>query len=502
MDAKPIESILAEVGKAFRLCRFYPSTHPTVQQALADLSAVLPPLASVGEVELKIVPTGFALGTTALAARNPQIQELANLLYAQGHRLMVVQPGVTADEFATLIRSTGGSAAKTASSLGVVAQAPQLPHIRLEAAASRKPAMRPARSSLPGTTPTLGEGPPLGSRSTGVFRPNALPPDIEARRLVALLELATPEGARGQLARLGEVIAEVVGQRDFRTLAEAVRVLTRWQTSEDPPAAEAARRALAACIDDATLSGLVGVVADAKATAEQRQAVAQALGALGERAVPVLFDAYLAAADDVVRDAYAQAVRAAGPVALTYLVSLLGSEQTDAVRGAAALLGGSGSAQVVPALAPLARHADAGVRRASVGALAMLGGSDASRLVVAALRDSAPGVRFEAAAGAGRLGDRSLGGILAAKLNDETDVGVVTALIESLGRLKEARAVPQLVELARGVSGVFQRFPVAVRVAAVRALVRVGTPEALAAAEPYKVDRNPELRAAALEPPQ
>jgi HEAT repeat protein len=78
---------------------------------------------------------------------------------------------------------------------------------------------------------------------------------------------------------------------------------------------------------------------------------------------------------------------------------------------------------------------------------------------------------------------------------------VVAALIDTLGRLKELRAEPQLVELAKGVSGVFRRFPIAVRAAAIRALAALGTPEALATIEPYKQDRHPDLRNAALGTP-
>ena len=75
MDVKPIESVLAEVGKAFRRCRFYPSSHPSVQQALSELSASLPSLTNVGFVELRISPTGFLLGATLVAPRNPPVRE-------------------------------------------------------------------------------------------------------------------------------------------------------------------------------------------------------------------------------------------------------------------------------------------------------------------------------------------------------------------------------------------------------------------------------------------
>jgi hypothetical protein len=73
MNAKQVEAVLAEVGKFFRLCRFYPATHPTVQQAMADLSAALPALAPLGDVELRIGPTGLALDTAMVTAKNPQL---------------------------------------------------------------------------------------------------------------------------------------------------------------------------------------------------------------------------------------------------------------------------------------------------------------------------------------------------------------------------------------------------------------------------------------------
>ncbi len=39
MDVKPLEAILTEIGKAFRLCRFYPALHPSVRQALIRVAA-------------------------------------------------------------------------------------------------------------------------------------------------------------------------------------------------------------------------------------------------------------------------------------------------------------------------------------------------------------------------------------------------------------------------------------------------------------------------------
>jgi HEAT repeat protein len=504
MDDQALETVLAEVGKAFRLCRFYPPTHPSVQQALADLATVLPMLALAGEVELRIGPTGFALGASPVAAKNAQLQEFASLLYAQGHRAVVLLPGATADEFAALIRATTPGAARSGSSPGGVARGLQLPHIQL-AGALRKSAPQPGppRASSPAASGAAAadEAPSLMVRSSGVFRPNALPPDVEMHRLVALLEVATPEGARGPLARIPEVAPQLAAQRDYRTLAEAAAAAARWRRSEDAAVATAAQRALAACVNEGSLGGLVVLVGDARAAAEQRQAAATALGAAGERAMPLLFDAYVAAPDPAAREAYARAVEAMGMLAVAYLGTRAAGEQVEAARAAAALLGSVGLPAAVAVLGAPARHADAGVRRAAVGSLARLGGSDAARLVVGALRDADPLVRLEAAGGVARLGARAFAGIVLGRLKEEPDEAVVVALVETLGGLKEPRAVPHLVELARDAGGVFHKRPLALRVAAIRSLVRIGTPEALAAVEPYKSEKNPELRSAALEAP-
>lgn len=501
MDDQALETVFAEIGKTFRLCRFYPATHPSVQQALADLSKVLPMLALTGEVELRIGPQGFAVGGYAPGGRNPQVQEFAGLLFAQGHRTLVLLPGATAEEFAALIRATTGGTARAGGSLGAVARGPQLPHLRLESTIRKSTAQPPPRRESSGAAPTPDEGPSLSLRSTGVFRPNALPPEIEAGRLAALLEVATPEGARGPLARLPEVIPQLVSQKDYKALAEVAAALARWRRAEDAAVASAAQRALNACLDDGTLSGMLGMVADARVPAERRQAAATALGAAGERAMPLLFAAYLTAPDEASREAYARAVEAMGMLAVAYLGTRAAGELVEPARAAATLLGFVGLPGAVAVLGAPARHADAGVRRAAIDSLARLGGSDAARLVVGALRDADPLVRFEAAGGVARLGARAFAGIVLGRLKEEPDDGVVVALVETLGRLKEPRAVPQLAELARGAGGVFRRRPLALRVAAIRALAHIGTSEALAAIEPFKSEKNPELRNAALEPP-
>jgi hypothetical protein len=333
MDTKEIEAVLAEAGKVFRLSRLYPASHPGVQQAMAGLSAALPALAALGDVELRIRPTGLALDAAMVTTKNPQMQEFAGLLYAQGYRALALQAGATAEEFASLVRGAAGATARSGSALGATPRMPQLPHIQLERAASRKmPAGTPARP--PRAMPAVVAEEGLGVRASGVFRPNALPTDIELNRLVTLLGFATPEGARGPLTRLEDVARALSEQRDFTGLAVAVAALVRWQGSEDAAAAEAARRTLAVAVTDATVVGMVGVAAGAQESDERRQVAADAIGALGPRALPSLLP-LLRHNDATVRVAVIRALAKIGTPEALGAVEPLKQDADPGVRAAA-----------------------------------------------------------------------------------------------------------------------------------------------------------------------
>jgi hypothetical protein len=498
MDVKPLEAILSEVGKAFRLCRFYPSSHPSVQQAMAELSAALPALAGIGTIELRISPNGFLLGSTQLGSRNPQLAELAGLMYAQGYRALGIEPGVTSDEVASLIRTISGAGSKAARALGAQTQAAALPHLHLEQAARKYAA--PKRESAGHAGPAaLSEGPALGRRSTGVFRPDALPPEIEAGRLMTLLEHAAPAEAPRMLERLGEVGADLAAQNDYGLLAKVVLALC-GRLEDDGEVSGAARRALERCVADVAVSGLLARLWDPRISAEDRDQVVRALGCLKGRSIPMVVDAFLSASGDEQRDLLAAVVRLAGEAAVLPIESRATTDdRPQAALAHAVLLGATRSPRAVGLLGTLARHGDASVRAAAVMGLARIPAPEASRAVVGALRDPDAGVRAAAARGVAWFGDASLSGIIMARLRDEPDETAAVCLIEALGELREARAVPHLAEVAKGVSGVFQRHPVAVRVAAIRALAAIGTPEVRDSLEAHRSDHSPEVRAAVEE---
>ncbi len=499
MDARPVEAVLTEVGKAFRLCRLYPSSHPAVQHTLSELAGILPSLASVGPVELKIGSTGFTLGVTPLAQRNTQIQELAGLLYAQGHRLLALEPGLTADEVALLIQVAGVHGKGRPSVAG--ASSAGLVHVRLEKSvgrASRATGQVTAAGAAPLNRASVGAAPAPVRRATGEFRPDALPPDIEAHRLMA--ELGTgpaPDAAIRALARLGELLADLLAMHDLGTLAEIVIALARGAAREEPALATTARRALAESLPPAALAALLGRVTDPRAPAVARDTAAHALGVAGARGMPLVVEAYLVG-DDELRGVLGAVVRRAGEDGVDPILRQMQLDaRPDHATAYARLLGTTASTRAIPPLQQLGAHADAAVREAAVEALQKVGGPDAERALAGALRDASPAVRASAARAVAWLGAAGVAPNLLARLGEEEDQHAAIALIFALGELREPRAVAVLTSLAEGVSGVFRRHPVAVRAAALGALGAIGGPEAVLVLRAHADGRHAELRDAA-----
>ena len=491
MEPNRIIAVLTEIGKAVRLFRYYAPSHPSVQRVIADLAVTLPQLAHLGTVELRITAQGFESENSPLAPRNDQLKELAQLLYGLGNRALVLEPGATADEVAALVHALVGAAGVAGRKLGAVPRLPPLPHIRLGQAAIPNARSTPDRAE---------ETPAFTHRSTGVFRPDALPADIEARRILEQLASTPGEFMLASVARLDVLAGQLAGDREFGTLAEVVAALAALGAgAPDPQVRETAWHAVRALAVPATAAGLVSRLANPGLTREEREPAIVAAASLGVPALTVLVDAYLSATDPDVKDACTEVVVRTGALAVPVLARRVVEERHETKKGAAALLGATRGSEAVPLLLPLVQDADWSVRCAGVSALGRLGGVDASRAVMAALRDPDEHVRAAAAEAAGDLGERLAGPILLARLAEEPDEDVTRALVGALGVLREERAVPKLAELARYVSGVFQRRAVAVRVAAVHALAAIATPDARAVLERHRDDSVPEVRAAVVQ---
>jgi len=491
MEPNRVVAILAEIGKAVRVLKYYPPSHPSAQRVMSELAAALPGLARIGTVELRITPNAFVTEGIPLAPRHELLRELAQLLYQQGTRTIVLEPGASAEEVSALVRALLGGGGAAGRKMGVVVKLPVLPHIRLN---------ETLEAAGEATAEELEETAAFSRRSRGEFRPDALPPDIEARRFIESLATTPAEFLLGSVSRLDALAGQLAGERDFGTLAEVLNALAGLAAdAPDAQALQAAQHALGDLSVPSIAAGLVARLSNPALTVDEREPVAAALASLGGVAFAALLDAYVTATDPDVKEACEEVTSRTGARALPVLARRSQEERRETRMASAALLGATGCDEAMPLLAPLVRDADWTVRRAAVSALGRLGGVEAGRAAIAALQDAEGGVRAAAAEAVGRRGDLAAVPELLARLAEEDSDDVISSIALALGVLRDGSAVPKLAQLARFVSGVFQRRAVAVRVAAVHALATIGTPEARAALEQLRDDRVPEIRAAVLQ---
>src|SRR5438067_1883833 len=197
LDTAAVDRALGAIGTTFRLRRLYPPSHPAVMEAVHHLAEALPPLAGLGTIECRVAAAGLHWQGQHLIPRNPQIAELAGLLYARGVRAVTLAPGVTTDHVLALLGVAMGTLSSEDTALGPIAlaRARRGAHRFEPARTSPQAAAVPAASATPPTQPPAPPAPPPAPAPSGspapvgplhpsgrVFRPDARPPAGEAKR--------------------------------------------------------------------------------------------------------------------------------------------------------------------------------------------------------------------------------------------------------------------------------------------------------------------------------
>ncbi|HMI94051.1 MAG TPA: HEAT repeat domain-containing protein [Polyangiales bacterium] len=201
-------------------------------------------------------------------------------------------------------------------------------------------------------------------------------------------------------------------------------------------------------------------------------AAARTLGvsAAGERVIPWLNDP-----DRRVRIAACDVLRAhPSPRAASQLGRVLSDPDAEVRMSAAEALASTGGSSAAAALLGHLDDNSAPVRRAIVGALGQLGERRAVVPLIGKIQDTEPSVRSAVARALGELGDARAMSALVLALRDN-DESVRSAALEALAELSDPGAT-------LSVAAVLERdtSPV-VKIAAVQALARIGSNEALAA---------------------
>src|SRR6266568_2799216 len=490
IDTAGLDKALGAIGTTFRLTRLYPATHPAVQEGLRQIAAGLPGLAALGTVEWKIGATGLHWHGQHLLARNTQVAELAGLLYARGVRAIQVNPGVTPEQCLALFGVAIGTIATDDAALGRIT-------LLLGRRASQRIATERASEPVPPPAPPP-PAPETGAPrvSSPVFRPDALPPDLEAKRAVAgLLAAHTVEEQRSRVEQLRQITDALLALRNIGAIAEIIAGLDRALIEvQDPVAQEGIGDIAAALTDDTIVERMVARLGEVRVPPVERAHLVDAVGALAAVAAGPVVDAYLNAPAEL-REAYRAAMRAAGERALETLQDRLASKVPEVAAAAAEFLGLTGSPQAVQLLIGISRHADERVREAALLGLAELGGREVSRPAMPALKDESVLVRTAAARAIAAAGDAGATTVLIRRLEQEADEGVLAALLKAVGQLGAKEALEILAKHAEQ-GGRPRRTPY-VRAAAVEGLARLDRPEARALLELYARDKEPTVKRAA-----
>jgi len=518
VDTTALERALGAIGTTFRLSRLYPPTHPAVQESLRQFSAALPGLAAVGTVELKIGASGLHWHGQHLLPRNTQVAELSELLYARGVRSIQTNPGLTAEHVLALFAVATGGLAPDDHSLGRITLLLGRRSIRAvrPAPAPPPPAPPPPQAPQPVPQPPPPAPPPLPTPpaagaparaaapgmaesrgSSPVFRPDVVPPDVEGRRAVAALrEAATPEEQRAAVEKLESLVKDLVGLRDLAAIGEVIAALdAALPKVQDNEVAERIGALGAAMTEPAVVERMVKRLGEARVPPAERAILVKAVGALAAVTTNAVLDTFRTTPAEL-REPYRAVIRAAAERSVEALQARLADKDETVVAAAAEFLGLSGSPQVVPLLVELVHHRADIVREAALHAMAEIGGRDVARPAMPALKDESPHVRAAAARVIGVGGEVAATTVLARRLEQEEDEGVLAEMLKAIGRLGAKEALEILARHADP-GGRGRRRSAHVRAAAVEGLGHIKRGEARALLELYSRDKDPSVQRAA-----
>ena len=270
------------------------------------------------------------------------------------------------------------------------------------------------------------------------------------------------EQARGKAAwALGKIRSPIAISALLETFNDVVDVwkVTIWAFGE---------------IGDATTAPyLIELLRNKKWQQSLKDDIAEALGKLGEDAIPDLIEA-MSDGDAYVRAGAAKALGTLGATtAVPFLIDALRDKDFLVSIDAAEALGKIGDTRAVPAFIEAVYNEDDeyGILRFyGVIALGELKDSAAIPILLKALHDKSRNVRSGAAWALGEIGSDAIPGLIKA-LHDET-LGIDKQIAEALLKIGEP-AVPELGAILQSGEGVIKR-----KVANI--LRQIGTPEALA----------------------
>ena len=179
------------------------------------------------------------------------------------------------------------------------------------------------------------------------------------------------------------------------------------------------------------------------------------------------------------------------------LVNMLTHDEWFVVRNVADLCGELRIEAAVPRLATHLAHPDERVRRSVAGALSKIGTPSTTEPLRQAMRDPSPTVRLQAVQGIDGRRGRGLAMTLAVLLDEESHPDITREMLLALGRIGTSEAVQALGRAAAPGRRLFNRKPLALRLAAIEGLRVAGNAAAGTILQPLLTDDDSEVRQAA-----
>jgi hypothetical protein len=298
------------------------------------------------------------------------------------------------------------------------------------------------------------------------------------------------DGDRAQRERIETLAAELRDRLALDPLADAVEKLVRG--AGDPP--DRTYIALAsAIINPAVASRIVQRIGRERddAKREEYRSLCRRLGLVMANG---LKGALTGALEPSVRQVYRDTLLSMGESSRPVIEAMVEDDNRFLVCDAVVMLGEIGGERAVQLVTGALADTDPRVREKALYALGELGDAEAGRLALGFMDDSNANVRVAAAVAAGKLGlERALRPLLQL-LEQEAGADAKVRLLQALGELGDPGAVPAIEKHA--LPGRFSKASTDVRVAAYKALHRIGTPHARELVQRAATDKEPAVRAA------
>lgn len=306
-------------------------------------------------------------------------------------------------------------------------------------------------------------------------------------RVLGWLEGEAVQRALTRLLGHGGLRAQVV-EALVRHGSGVVALLLEQLGAEDLEVRQAAAVALGRIGDPRATPALVRALADPEVAVP----AAGALARIGDRTAFEGLLALLGDADPAVRQAAVAALNSIGHPDMPARVLPLLEDRDESIRESALRIAGYfGYPECFDAVLARTRDESEAVRRAAVESLPFFDDPRAVSALAQALERDTPAVRAGAASALGRIGTPEALDTLAKGL-DDPDAWVRFATLRALGPIRDARFGPRLLDALRD-----DPAP-QVRLAAIDAVGRMGTAEALDALEPLTRSADPDLADAAI----